>query len=193
MIHVIWCVMILIAVVFSILNGTVSETLNAISEGAKSAVNLCVLMAGTMAFWMGITRISEYCGITRAILKLLLPLLKRLFPHYAEKPKAMEKISTNITANMLGLGNAATPLGIRAIQEMDPNTSSYPNASVILFVVINTASLQIIPTNVAALRNAYGSSEPFAVMPYIWITSICSLIASILVCKLCERMRKWEK
>lgn len=192
MIDIIWCIMILIAIFFSLLNGTVGETLNAVGEGAKSAVNLSILMAGTMAFWVGLTRIAENSGITAKVSFLLTPILKRLFPHYASNTKAMEKISLNITANIFGLGNAATPLGLEAMQTMNEK-QEYPNRDIILFVVINTASLQLIPTNIAALRSAYGSNAPFSVMPYVWISSLGALTVSILMCKLFERVSKWRK
>lgn len=192
MINVIWCIMILIAVIFSVLNGTVGETVNAAAEGAKSAVNLSILMAGTMAFWVGLTRIAENSGITRKLAGLLSPVLKKLFPRYAADQNVMDKISMNVTANILGLGNAATPLGLEAMRAMEDGKKS-PNSDIILFVVMNTASLQLVPTNIAALRSACGSVSPFSVMPYVWISSFGALAVSILLCRIFERMYRWNE
>ncbi len=185
LIDIIWFSMILIAIVFSIVNNTEAETVAAISSGAKTAINLSLIMMGNMAFWLGITKISDKAGISRMINKLLIPINKKLFPEYKSSDEVMEKISMNMTANLLGLSNAATPLGLEAMRLMDRDRTE-PSAAVILFVVINTTSLQIIPTQIAALRSAYGSESAFGIMPYVWICSFISLIMCIIFCKLID-------
>ena len=190
MINVIWCFMIVVSIVFAFANGTVGETLGAVAEGAKSAVSLTILMAGTMAFWLGLTKIAEETGVTGWISRRLRPLLKWLFPEYKKDDAVLGKVSMNMTANILGLGNAATPLGLSAMDSMKGNGGTSPTASMILFVIINTASIQIIPTSIAALRSAYGSAAPFSVMPHVWISSFGSLIVCIMLCKLLEGMDK---
>ncbi len=192
LIDIIWFSMILIAIVFSIVNNTEAETVAAISSGAKTAINLSLIMMGNMAFWLGITKISDKAGISRMINKLLIPINKKLFPEYKSSDEVMEKISMNMTANLLGLSNAATPLGLEAMRLMDRDRTE-PSAAVILFVVINTTSLQIIPTQIAALRSAYGSESAFGIMPYVWICSFISLVMCIIFCKLIERVKRCRK
>lgn len=190
MIDIIWSGMIIIAIVFSLANGTVNETLNAVISGAESAVSLTINLVGTMAFWMGIIKIAEKSGITNFINSILKPIIIKLFPDYKDKSKSkiVEKISMTITANLLGLGNAATPLAISAINSMEDDGDK-PSKNIILFVILNTASLQIIPTNIASIRSAFGSTAPFSIMPYVWICSLTSLVVTVLLCKIIEKVK----
>ena len=191
MLGYIWLFMILASVICSILNGRMDVLAEAVTGGADKAVQLLISMAGVMCLWTGIMRIAEKSGITRGIAVLLSPVLKRLMPDYAPNSEAMQAVSANITANILGLGNAATPLGIRAMKAMqdDNRLGDRPNRSMIMFVVINTASVQIIPTTAAALRQAAGSTDPYSILPYVWITSISALIIGIVAAKFFEKLR----
>ncbi len=192
MLGYIWLFMIIASVVCSIINGKMDILAEAVTGGADKAIQLLISMAGVMCLWTGIMRIAEKSGITRGIAAALSPVLKRLMPDYSPESEAMQAVSANITANILGLGNAATPLGIRAMREMQNGNrlGDRPNASMIMFVVINTASIQIIPATAAALRQAAGSSDPYSILPYVWITSAAALIIGIFVTKLFGGLRR---
>lgn len=176
------------SVLYSILTGTTSETSAQLLEGGTTAVTITIALVGSMAFWLGITELAVKSGITQKLLRLLKPIIIFLFPEHKNDKFILEKISLNITANLLGLGNAATPLAIDAMTQMQKlnKDKEKPTKSMILFVLINTASLQILPTQIATLRINYGSVEPFSVIIPIWIVSLISLVFVILVCKLVQ-------
>lgn len=192
MLGYIWLFMIILSVICSVINGKMDVLTEAVTSGADKAIQLLISMAGVMCLWTGIMRIAEKSGITKGIAAILSPVLKRLMPDYETKSEAMQAVSANITANILGLGNAATPLGIRAMREMQNGNrlGDRPNASMIMFVVINTASVQIIPATAAALRQAAGSSDPYSILPYVWITSISALIIGVFAAKLLGKLRR---
>lgn len=185
MIDVIWMVLIVTAIVFSVFTNNTSNTVTAISDGAKKAIELSLFLMGNMAFWLGIAQIAEKSGLLKKLGKLLSPIIDKLFPKFKNNNDVKNKITANITANMFGLGNAATPLGISAVNTIDDN-GIYPSKEIILFVVINTASLQLIPTNMAALRSAYGSRNPFSILGCVLISSFGALVVSIALCKIIE-------
>ena len=162
-----------------------------ILDGADSSIRLVISMAGVMCLWTGIMKIADRSGMTEKISKAMSPLLSKIMPEYSPDSPAMKAVSANITANILGLGNAATPFGIAAMREMQKTNKlgSLPNNSMIMFVVINTASLQLIPTTVAALRQAAGSTAPYEVLPHIWVTSVLTLVSGIVLAKIFERVR----
>ena len=125
----------------------------------------------------------------------IIPVIGRLFPEYREDTAILGKIALNLSANLLGLGNAATPLGLAAIQAMAERNPSRetPTRGMVLFVVMNTASLQLIPLNMAAMRQSAGSAQPFAILPAVWITSAASLAVCLAACKLLERSPLWQR
>ena len=169
--------MIISSLVFGLINGNVQEVLTAGLNGAGKAVTVCIGFSGMMCFWAGVLALSEKSGISKALSRLLSPLLCRIF---GKDNPALPHIVMNITANMLGMGNAATPAGICAMKELDKeNNSTYPNRKMAVFAVMNTASVQIIPTTVISMRAAAGSPDPFGVLIPIWITSLFSLMASV--------------
>ena len=190
MLGYIWLFMIAASFVCSVINGRTDILAQAVTEGADKAVNLLISMAGVMCLWTGIMRIAEKSGITKGMSKLLSPVLGKLMPDYTSDSKAMQAVCANITANILGLGNAATPFGIRAMKEMQSSNRLHdrPNASMIMFVVINTASIQLIPATAAALRQAAGSSDPYLILPYVWITSAAALLIGIFFTKFFEKI-----
>ncbi len=192
MLGYIWLFMIVTSVICSMINGRMDALTEAVTGGADKAVQLLISMAGVMCLWTGVMRIAEKSGITKGIAFILSPVLKRLMPDYSPKSEAMQAVSANITANILGLGNAATPLGIRAMKDMQSGNrlGDRPNASMIMFVVINTASIQLIPATAAALRQAAGSSEPYSILPYVWITSVGALLIGIFAAKLFGGLRR---
>ena len=147
---------------------------------------------GMMCAWTGFMKIADAGGLTAVLCKVFNPLLKRLFPDYRAGSSALKAISMNMAANFLGLGNAATPLGIAAMKEMqkeNPNPS-VANNSMVMFVVINTASIQLIPTFMGALRAQYGAQFPFDILPAVWLASVVSLIVGVIVAKLLQGRKK---
>lgn len=155
-------------------------------DGADRGIRLAISMGGVMCLWTGMMKIADRGGLTKAVSKMLSPLLSKIMPDYESGSPAMSAVSANITANILGLGNAATPFGLAAMNEMQKKNKlkTSPNNSMIMFVVINTASLQIIPTTVAALRQAAGSAAPYSILPNIWATSFLTLASGIILARI---------
>ena len=186
----IWCAMIIFSLIVAALNGSLDATINAAFDGAKSSVEVVLSFAGVMCFWTGMLKIAEKSGISEKIEKLLNPVIKRLFP--AASNDAKKYISMNMTANILGMGNAATPMGIKAMAELDKSNKNPLRASddMCMLVVLNTTSFQLIPTTIIALRAAAGSAEPMSVIAPIWITSICSIAAAVAAVKVMTKFFK---
>lgn len=186
----IWAGMILASFISASVTGKIPETVNAVFDGAATAVSTLIGLAGIMCFWTGIMKIAERCGVSDVISKLIAPAVNRLFPNTSEK--ARKYISMNMTANMLGMGNAATPMGMIAAEELDREngTPSVPSDALCMLVVINTSSFQLIPSTIIALRAAAGSQSPTSVILPIWITSACALIVGITFAKLQSRLRR---
>ncbi len=189
MLNYIWGGMIIVSLIAGFFTGRLSETAAAALDGAGSAVDLCISLLAIMAFWTGLMRIAEKGGLVKIISKPLKPLLSKLFKGVGRDSDAMHSMIMNITANLLGMGNAATPLGIDATVKLHElnHKSKFASNAMCLFIVLNTASIQILPTTVISLRQTYGSSEPAAIIPYVWIAEICALTVGITVAKLCEK------
>lgn len=185
MLGYIWLGMIAVSLVCSLFTGRIEQLSAAVTQGADKGVRLLISMAGVMCLWTGIMKIADKSGVTAGIAKLLRPVLSRLMPDYPADSEAIAAVSANITANFLGLGNAATPLGIKAMKEMQKKNrlGDRANSSMIMFVVINTASIQLIPTTCAALRAASGSTVPYSILPHVWIASAASLAVGIAAAK----------
>lgn len=195
MLNIIWLCMVILSVICSIVTGRTGELSNSVGNGADKAIQLIISMAGVMCLWSGIMKIAERSGLTGLIAKLLSPVLGRLMPEYKNNSAAMNAVSANVTANILGLGNAATPLGIIAMKEMQKSNTlrSEPNDSMIMFVLINTASIQIIPSTTAALRQAAGSAQPYSILPYVWIASGIALCVGMISAKIFSAAGKIKK
>lgn len=188
MLNSIWFFMIVLSVVCALMTGRMGELSSAVMDGSRQAVELSLFLLGSMCAWMGFLRVAEKSGLTDLLARAFSPLIDRLFPEYREDSEIKGKICMNLSANFLGLGNAATPLGLAAMSAMaEKNPGNSPTKGMILFVVINTASIQLLPINMAAMRSSCGSAEPFGILPEIWITSLAALMASVLFCKLAER------
>lgn len=188
MLNALWAGLIAASVVCAGLTGRLGELSTAMLESAGDAVELSLFLLGSMCAWLGFLRIAEESGLTRILAKALSPLIHRLFPDYRENQDIQGKICMNLSANLLGLGNAATPLGLAAMAAMaKENRGELPSRGMVLFVVMNTASLQLLPVNMAALRAASGSTAPFGVLPEIWITSLACLATGVMCCKGMER------
>lgn len=187
----IWGGMILLSLVFGACNGRMQEVSDAVFSGAGQGVEVCIALLGAMCFWSGLMKIADRSGITIFIGRLCRPIIRVLFPTLGKNSPAAGAMSLNFAANILGLGNAATPLGLKAMKCLQAENPRKDVASdnMLMFVVINTASLQIIPTTVATLRVKYGSVNPLDIMPAVWIASIGALLVGVLLAKL---LNKWR-
>lgn len=198
MINHIWSAMVVFSLITAIFGGTADALSNAIISSASDAVSLCIRLAGTICLWGGLMEIAEQSGLTNAVCRLISPILRIVFPKMDMKSKTARAISMNVTANLLGLGNAATPLGLEAMHHLQSENSSKEKASadMIKFVVMNSAAFHLIPTTVAALRKDYGSENPFDIMPASWISSAAALTvgltAAVIFIRLSEGI-KWKK
>lgn len=187
LLNYIWAGLILLSILCAAATGRMPELSAAVLSGAGGAVTLIISMAGMMAAWTGLMKIADRSGATRLLAKLLGPLMHLLFPQCKKDSPAVKAMCMNITANLLGLGNAATPLGIAAMQELKKeNPTQTADNSMAMFVVLNTASIQLIPTFMATLRAQYGSASPFDILPAVWVTSVCALVAGVCAAKLME-------
>lgn len=185
----IWSGMILLSLAVGFFTGNINEVVAAAIGGAAEAVTLCISLLGIMCLWTGLAKIGERAGLIDKIAVLLRPLTRFLFPRLNQKGAAIGAIVMNMVANLLGMGNAATPLGIAAMHELDKenNHRSIASNEMCMFAVINTASLQLIPTTVISLRQSFGSAEPSSIIVPVWITSICALAAGVAAAKLLKR------
>ncbi|MDO4419201.1 MAG: nucleoside recognition domain-containing protein [Ruminococcus sp.] len=186
MLNFIWAFMMIIAFVSAIFAGKMELLSDSVIKGAGSAVELLISVTGIICFWSGMMEIADRSGITRGIAKLFSPVLSKLFKRVPKESYAMRYISLNISANLLGLGNAATPFGLSAMKELKKINNNKNEASddMLLFVVLNTASIQLIPTTLCAYRSNYGSTAPFEIIPAVWLTSVVALLVGITVAKL---------
>lgn len=185
----VWTLIILLSIVAAVITGNANGLSAATAEGAQAGIELAVSLAGSMILWCGIGNMMEAAGITALLSKLLSPLLHFLFPSTRKDKTLSNYLSANICANFLGLGNAATPMGLLACKRLtDPNRPTIANDEQCRLVVLNTASIQLIPASVAAIRVGLGCRTPFDILPAVWITSIVAaafgLIAAFITGKL---------
>ena len=185
---VIWTGMAAAAVVCGILSGRGAEVSAAAVEGAAAAVQLGISMAGMLCLWSGVMEVMRQSGLAEKLSRMLGPVLGLLFPQERTDRAVMDSISANVSANLLGLGNAATPLGLEAARRMARKRPGVASDSLCMLVVCNTASLQLIPTTVAAVRAAAGCSTPFDILPAVWLASALSVTAGVLACKVLARL-----
>ena len=183
-----WTGAVLLGAVFAVWTGRGSETAAAVTEGAVRAVELCLAMAGPLALWAGLGRLMERVGLTDVLARLLSPVLGRLFPASRTDRELAGTLSANVTANLLGLGNAATPMGIRAAGRLrDPKNPDRATDALCRLVVMNTASIQLLPTTVAAVRQSAGCTSPFDILPCVWVSSVLSVTAGLVAAKILGR------
>lgn len=181
MLNIIWPLFLIISFVYAIFNGGLEQVNTSVFEGTKSAVELCITLLGTMCLWNGIMKIACKTSIVKKLTKVLTPIMKKLFPDIKRQDKVHEEISMNIIANIMGLGNAATPLGLKAMKSMQKvnNDKKRLSNSMAIFIVLNTASIQLIPTTVIAIRSSLKSNNPTAMIVPIWIATIFAAISAI--------------
>ena len=187
----VFAVLVLLSVVFGIGTGHIGDVSSAAISQCGQAVELAITLAGSIALWNGLMRVAQESKLTERIAALLSPLTSHIFKGLEKDSHAMQLISMNITANLLGLGNAATPLGIAAITELEKETpvelKGTANDNMLMLVVMNTASIQLIPTTVAVLRLKYGAANPLDILPAVLISSIVSVTIGIFLAKLLNR------
>ena len=186
MLTYIWAIMILVSYIFAFLSDNAEAVTNAALNGAAESVNMTISLLGTMCFWSGLMEIAKKSGLTEKIAKFLSPVIHLIFPELSPKSSAFSAIVMNMIANLLGLSNAATPLGLRAMEELKKESLDKERASnsMCMFVVINTASITLIPSTVIALRIAAGSTAPFEIIIPAWISSFLALVVGIIFAKI---------
>ena len=184
----IWTGMVVISILCGLATGNGPAVGAAALEGAGAAVDLCLAMAGVLCLWMGVMEIMKRSGLSAGLSRLLRPLLGRLYPEFARDREVMDCISANVSANLLGLGNAATPLGIQSAQKMSRRRPGVDCDGMCMLVVGNTASIQLIPTTVAGVRLAAGCETPFDILPAVWLASAISVCVGILAAKVLARL-----
>lgn len=189
MINYIFGGIILIAVICGIATGNGSAVADGVISGAEDSINLLLTMAGMLMLWSGIMEIASRGGFTKIFSRALAPVLSKLFKNVPKNSKALSYISMNVSANLLGLGNAATPLGLSAMRELRTLGGDDDKATddMVTFVVMNTASIQLMPTMVGTLRQTYGSASPFDILPCVWISSACALTVGLILAKILRR------
>lgn len=195
MLNIIWPAFIIISYVYALFTGRVDNINNSIFDSAKTTVDLCITLLGTMCLWNGIMEIAVRTSLMKKMTNFLKPVIGFLFPEVKKDSRVQEEISLNMIANVLGLGNAATPIGLRAmktLQEENPKKDTLSN-SMVMFIVLNTASLQLIPTTVIAVRNSLGSTNPTNIIFPVWGATIIAAVVGITATKILLKKEKKVK
>ena len=181
---VIWTGMVVLSILCGLATGRGPAVASAAVEGASAAVQLALSIAGMLCLWTGVMEVMRRSGLADGLSRLLAPVLRRLFPQAARDRAAMDSISANVSANLLGLGSAATPLGLEAARRLARRSPGTASNDLCMLVVCNTASIQLIPTTVASVRAAEGCAAPFDILPAVWLASTLSVGVGILACKI---------
>lgn len=191
--NVIWGMMIVLSFVCAVINGRVEETINAVFEGAQSAAATIISLGGIMCFWTGIMRVAEKSGLSCCLQKCVAPWVYRLFPNVSDT--AREYIALNLAANVLGMGNAATPMGMLAAEKLDSEnaTPNIPSRDLCMLVVLNTTSFQLVPTTIISLRAACGAANAASVIAPIWFASAVSVAVGVISVKVLVRDKAVSK
>lgn len=181
---IIWTGMIVVSILCALATGRGPEVAAAAVEGTSAAVQLALSIAGMLCLWTGVMEVMRQSGLADKLSRLLFPLLRRLFPQAAKDRDTIDSISANVSANLLGLGSAATPLGLEAARRLSRKSQGVASDDLCMLVVCNTASIQLIPTTVASVRAAEGCAAPFDILPAVWLASALSVGVGILACKI---------
>lgn len=191
MINYIWAGMIILSFAAGLLNGNIETVTTGAIEGCAEGVTLCISLLGIMCLWTGIAKIAEKSGLIDIFAGLLRPLTKLLFPRLKSGSAALSAIVMNIVANFFGMGNAATPLGIKAMKELDKlNCGDEASDEMCTFAVLNTASIQLIPSTLISLRQTFGSANPGIIIVPVWLVSIMAVCAAVISAKIFEKRRR---
>lgn len=189
MLNYLWPIFIIVSVIYGFFSGRIGSINTAIFDSAASAVNLIITLFGTLCLWNGVMQIASKTTIMEKITKLLKPIMKVLFPNLNSEQKEYKEISMNIVANVLGLGNAATPLGLKAMNSLQEKNKTKDRLSdnMVMLIVINTASLQIIPTTVIAIRSSLGSQDPTGIIVAVWVSTLVVFITVVTLTKILRK------
>lgn len=189
MLNIIWPVFIIISIIYALISGNIEQASNGIFTSASECIELTLTFFGTICLWNGIMEIAKNTSLIEKLTKMLKPVINFLFPELKKNEKAKEEISMNMVANLLGLGNAATPLGLKAMKTMqkENNKKDTLSNSMAMFIVLNTASMQLIPTNAIAIRSSLGSNSPSGIILQVWIATIIAAFVGITATKLFMR------
>lgn len=190
MLNYIWAILIFIGVIYGALTGHMADVTNGALDSAKSAVELCITMLGVMSLWTGLMEIATRSGIIEAFTRKIMPVMRWLFPDVPANHEAMSHMSTNMIANFLGLGWAATPAGLLAMKSLSELNTKHPDAAsntMCTFLVINISSIQLIPVNIIAYRSQYGSVNPASIIGPAIIATTISTLAGVIFCRIAQR------
>ncbi len=192
MLNILWPVFIIISIIYAIFSGNLDSLNKSIFESTESAVSLTLTLIGMTCLWSGIMEIASNTNILNYLTKALNPIVRKIFPDIMLSNKSYDNIIMNIVANILGLGNAATPLGLKAMNELQNENKDKETLSdnMMMLIVLNTASLQIIPTTVISIRSSLGSNNPTRIIFPVWLSTICAAIVGIICCKIIIRCTK---
>ena len=186
MLNLVWPIFIIISFSYAIFSGNLQSLNSGIFDSVESAVKLSITMLGTISLWNGIINVANNTSIIKKINKLLKPVIKFLFPEIKDNKEVQNEISMNMIANVLGLGNASTPLGLKAMETLQKENKKKDELSnsMIMLIVLNTASIQLIPTTIIAIRSSLGSENPTSIIVPVWIATICAGVCGIIVTKI---------
>ena len=184
----VWVGMVCVALIYGAATGQSAAVGAAAAQGVQQAVTFCLTVGGMICLWSGVMEVMRRSGIAAGLSRLLQPVLRRLFPRASRDAQTLDALSMNVSANLLGLGNAATPAGVRAAQAMARELRGKASDELCLLVVLNTASIQLLPVTIAAVREAAGAAVPFDILPAVWVTSLCSVTVGLLTGKCLARV-----
>ena len=192
MLNILWPFFIIISIFYAILSGNIENINNCIFESAENAVKLTLTLLGATCLWSGIMEIASKTDIIKYLSAILQPIIKKIFYNLDSNKKSYNNIIMNIIANILGLGNAATPLGLKAMVELQKENANKDELSdnMMMLIVLNTASLQVIPTTVIAVRKSLGSNNPTQIIFPVWIATVCAAVVGILVAKIIIKLTR---
>ena len=185
----VWVIIVALSIIFASATGKVGAVSAATAQGAQAGITVAISIAGSICLWSGVGNLMDKIGLTGLLSRFLGPLLNFIFPGTKQDPQLRQDLSGNICANILGLGNAATPMGIRAAGRLrDPSDPTRATDQLCRLVVMNTASIQLLPTTVAAVRQSAGCASPFDILPCVWVSSVLSVSAGLVAAKLLGRV-----
>ncbi|PEC54975.1 spore maturation protein [Bacillus cereus] len=191
MVNLVWVAMAVIGIVYAMINGTMEAINKAVFDGAKDAVTICIGLISVLVFWLGLMKIAEEAGLLKKLVTLFMPVVKRLFPEIPKDHPSMGFILSNMMANFFGLGNAATPLGIKAMEQLKELNGGKDSASrsMVTFLALNTSAITLIPTTVISIRMTYESANPTEIVGVTFIAQILSMIGAIWIDRYFYRRR----
>lgn len=192
MLNILWPLFIVISFVYAFLSGNIDKVNNSLFESTQNAVELSITLLGTICLWNGIMEIATKTSLIEKLTKVLYPVIRFLFPEIKKDDEVNKEISMNMITNILGLGNAATPIGLKVMKSLQKSNLQKDTItnSMAMFIVINTASIQLIPTTVIAIRNSMGDNNPTKIIIPVWFATICAAITAIIITKICIKRSK---